>query len=75
MGDVRDAISPQAPGPSSPITKLDDVERQLYDLLQIKVRDIESEGPSQRTKNERSAETLRAAIRAVNEAKIALKGY
>lgn len=75
MGGVRDAIAPQAPGPASPITKLEDVERQLYDLLQIKVDDVTREGAAQRPKNERSAETLRAAIRAVNEAKIALKGY
>ena len=73
MGEVRSTLENKTG--KSPISKLAEVKEQLYDLIQIKMRDLEQEGESAKNRNGRALDSLRSAVAYVTEAENALRAY
>lgn len=73
MGEVRGTIESKTD--TSPLQNLRSIREQLYDLIQIKKRDIEIEGKGMEKRNKDSVAKLQKAVDAVTEAIKSLEAY
>lgn len=81
MGDVRDAVTEKprpaaSSGPRGGVTgRLVDIEEELYDLIDKKTRDLNTEGEAARPANEASKTKLERAAAYVKQAVDVLRTY
>jgi len=73
MGEVRSKV--EAKDKDAPLPRLKDMKEELYDLLAIKLKDLQTEGDVTRARNEKSIANLNQAVQGVSIAITALEGY
>lgn len=81
MGEVRDAIEKSSPrGAAVAVTpglraQIGEMKEQVYDLIQIKQRDLEREGEAARAENQRKLDLLRDVASHLSQAHDGLTRY
>jgi len=73
MGEVRTAVESKAK--EAPLPRLKQMKEELYDLLDVKLKDLRTEGEPAKGRNEKAIANLNQSIQGISIAITALEGY